>query len=100
MYKASAQVDVKAIEPNKLILVEWSGYSGPTSIEWIFRPYKNDTTFVSVMNSGFKGTDDEVVKQALDSTGGFTLMLAGAKAWLEYNIHLNLVLDRFPEGMG
>ena len=98
MYNVSAQVDVKAIEPNKRILIEWTGYSGLNPVEWVFTPHKNDTTFVSVTESGFTGTDDEIVQQALSSTGGFTMVLAGAKAWLEHKIHLNLVLDRFPEG--
>jgi hypothetical protein len=48
--------------------------------------------------SGFSGDGDELVKQALDSTGGFTLVLAGAKALLEHNINLNLIADRFPDG--
>ena len=56
------------------------------------------TFFVTVTSSGFSGNGDEVVKQALDSIGGFTLVLAGAKALLEHNITLNLVPDRFPDG--
>ena len=58
----------------------------------------DNTTLVSVTTTGFNGDGDEVVKQALDSTGGFTLVLAGAKAFLEHNINLNLIADRFPEG--
>ena len=98
MYNVSSEVDVKVVEPNKRILIEWSGYSAPNTVEWIFTPYPNDTTFVSVTNSGFVGTDDEIVEQALGSTAGFTMVLAGAKALLEHNIRLNLVLDRFPDG--
>jgi uncharacterized protein YndB with AHSA1/START domain len=98
MYSVSAQVNVKTIEANKRILMEWTGYSGLTPVEWIFTAHPNDTTFVSVSESGFTGTDDEIVQQALGSTGGFTMVLAGAKAWLEHHIHLNLVLDRFPDG--
>jgi uncharacterized protein YndB with AHSA1/START domain len=99
MYNASAQVDVKAIEPNKRILIEWSGYSGLTTVKWIFTPLTDDTTFVSITEAGFSGDGDEVVKQVLDSTGGFTWVLAGLKALLEHNILLNLVADRFPEGL-
>jgi hypothetical protein len=39
------------------------------------------------------------VQQVTDSTGGFTLVLAGLKALLEHNIQLNLVGDRFPAGV-
>jgi hypothetical protein len=33
----------------------------------------------------------------LDATGGFTLLLAGLKAYLEHRIQLNLVADKFPK---
>jgi hypothetical protein len=52
---------------------------------------------VSVTNRGFTGDGDQVVKQAIESTEGFAFVLAGAKAWLEYGIALNLVRDRFPK---
>jgi uncharacterized protein YndB with AHSA1/START domain len=69
-------------------------------VEWIFTPRPDGTTFVSVTNKGFRGDEDQVVQEALDSTGGFTWVLAGAKAFLEHNIVLNLVQDRFPDGIG
>lgn len=55
-------------------------------------------TFVSVTESGWTGTGDELVGYALDSSQGFTWVLAGAKALLEHGIELNLVPDRFPNG--
>ena len=97
MYDASSHITVKDVEQNKRILIEWSGYGSPTTVEWIFTPYGNDATFVSITNSGFSGDGDELVKQALDSTGGFTWVLAGLKAYLEHNIMLNLIADRFPK---
>ena len=98
MYEISIPVTAKAIEPNKRILIEWPGYSGLTTVEWTFEPQSNGTTFVSLTESGFTGDGDELVKQATDSTQGFTLVLAGLKAFLEHNIRLNLVADRFPKG--
>jgi uncharacterized protein YndB with AHSA1/START domain len=98
MYNHSIWVSVKAIEENKRILIEWGAYGTPTSVEWGFTSRVDNTTFVSVTNSGFSGDGDGVVKQALDSTGGFALVLAGAKAFLEHNITLNLIADRFPDG--
>ncbi|HEX8036405.1 MAG TPA: SRPBCC family protein [Ktedonobacterales bacterium] len=96
MYDASIQVNVKAIEENKRILIEWPGYSTPTLVEWTFTPRDEDTTFVTITNTGFTGTGDEIVKQALDATGGFTFVLAGLKAFLEHNITLNLIADHNP----
>lgn len=100
MYDFSVQVSVKAIEQDKRILIEWTGYDTPTTVEWIFTPRADNTTFVSVTNTGFSGDGDEVTKQAISSTEGFTLVLAGLKALLEHNIVLNLVSDRFPDGLG
>lgn len=100
MYNISVQVNVKALEQNKRILIEWgSANETPTTVEWIFTPRADNTTFVSVTNSGFSGDSDEVVKQALDSTGGFTIVLDGLKAFLEHGITLNLILDRFPKDL-
>jgi uncharacterized protein YndB with AHSA1/START domain len=97
MYNISAPVTAKAIEPNKRILIEWPGYSGLSTVEWTFEPQEDGTTFVRITESGFTG--DEIVKQVADSTQGFTLVLAGLKAFLEHNIRLNLVADRFPKGI-
>jgi uncharacterized protein YndB with AHSA1/START domain len=100
MYHFSIPVDVKVVEKNARILVEWSAYGVPTPIEWIFKARPDNTTFVTVTNQGFPGTDAEAMRAALDSTEGFTFVLAGAKAFLEHNIKLNLVRDRFPDGLG
>jgi uncharacterized protein YndB with AHSA1/START domain len=99
MYGVHSHVDVKAIDENRRILIEWEGYSGPETVEWTFVPYGSNATFVSVTNSGFRGNEDEIVKQALDSTGGFTWLLAGLKAFLEHGIQLNLVADAHPKNL-
>jgi uncharacterized protein YndB with AHSA1/START domain len=99
MYGISIPVTVKAIEPHKRILIEWPGYSGPTLVEWLFRSLEDGSTFVSITNSGFTGDGDGLVKQATDSTQGFTLVLAGLKALLEHGVRLNLVADRYPKGI-
>jgi uncharacterized protein YndB with AHSA1/START domain len=97
MYGASTEVAVKAIEPNKRILIEWDGYSGRTTVEWKFAILK-EGTFVSIAESGWTGDADDLVNYVADSTGGFTWTLAGLKALLEHNVRLNLVADRFPKG--
>ncbi len=97
IFDSSAEVDVKAVETNKRILIEWSALGAPTTVEWVFTSRPDNTTFVSVTNSGFEGDGDEVVKQALGSTAGFTLVLCGLKALLEHDVNLNIVSDRFPD---
>ena len=99
MYGISITVTARVIEPYKRIVIEWPGYSGTTTVEWIFAPQEDDTTFVRISESGFSGDGDQLVKQVTDSTQGFTLVLAGLKALLEHNVRLNLVADRFPKGI-
>lgn len=99
MYGASTDVDVKAVEPCTRILVEWDVDSAPTTVEWRFASRSDATTFVEITHAGFGGDGDRVVAQALDATGGFALVLAGLKAYLEHGVALNLVADRFPAGV-
>ena len=99
MYNISIPVTPKIIEPDQRILIEWPGYTGPTTVEWTFAAQEDGTTFVSITEAGFSGDGDELVKHVTDSTQGFTLVLAGLKTFLEHNIKLNLVADRYPEGI-
>jgi uncharacterized protein YndB with AHSA1/START domain len=99
MYGVSASVTAKVIEPSQRIVVEWPGYSGLTTVEWLFTPLPDAATFVQITEAGFTGNGDELVKQVADSTQGFTLVLAGLKAYLEHNLQLNLVADRYPKGI-
>ena len=95
MYGVSALVSVKVVEPNRRILIEWG--EPPRSVEWLFDPRANDTTLVSISERDFHGSDDQVVAQAIDSMGGFAMVLAGLKALLEHDIVLNLVADHHPD---
>jgi uncharacterized protein YndB with AHSA1/START domain len=99
MYGISIPVTPKTIEPGKRIVIEWPGYRSPTTVEWTFESQADGTTFVRITESGFIGDGDELVQQVTDSTQGFSLVLAGLKAFLEHNVRLNLVADRFPKGI-
>ncbi|MGZ7107405.1 MAG: SRPBCC domain-containing protein, partial [Methanobacterium sp.] len=89
-----------SIIKNEKIIVQWGNYDEKTRVEWTFTPLDKSRTFVNIVNSGFKGTPDELMEKVRDSTGGFTLVLAGLKAYLEHNIKLNLIVDRFPKELG
>ena len=99
MYDHTEKVSVKAVDSNKRILIEWGGDEDSSTVEWIFTPVPPNSTFVSITNSGFKGDLEKIVSQVRDSTEGFTLVLAGLKAYFEHGIELNLVADRFPAGI-
>jgi uncharacterized protein YndB with AHSA1/START domain len=95
MYGAFTQVAVRAIELDRRILIDWDLDAQPTEVEWLIEP-RGDHAWVQVFNRGFAVTD-EGVANALDSAGGFALVLAGAKIWLEQGIDPRFVLDRHPD---
>ena len=95
MYGVSADVHVRAIELPSRILIEWG--EPATTVEWQFTSLGAETTLVQISNTGFQGSEEEVVGMALDSMGGFSLVLAALKAWLEHGIALDLVADRNPQ---
>ncbi len=100
MYNHTVSVLVESIIKDEKIIVQWGNYGEETTIEWTFTPLGKSKTFVDIVNSGFKGTPDELLVQVRNSTEGFTLVLAGLKAYLEHGIQLNLVADRFPKELG
>jgi uncharacterized protein YndB with AHSA1/START domain len=94
MYGVGDELLVKELEKNKLIRIEWTD---STQVEWLFTPRADNQTFVSITNFGFSGSGDEMVARAIDSMGGYTMVLSGLKAYLEHNIQLNLVADKAPD---
>jgi uncharacterized protein YndB with AHSA1/START domain len=98
MYDAQTRVLPKVVDSPTRLVIEWDGYSGRTSVEWKFAAHPGGSTFVSVAESGWTGSGDELAEFALSSSQGFTWTLAGLKAWLEHGVRLNLVADRFPRG--
>lgn len=99
MYGVSAPVQVLDLVANKKILIEWGTGKQQSKVEWIFKSIADEVTYVEVTNYDFTGTTEELISQIRDSTGGFTMVLAGLKAYLEHNISLNLVGDKFPKEM-
>jgi uncharacterized protein YndB with AHSA1/START domain len=98
MYGVGTNVAVKAIDVNRRILIEWNGPENPSDVEWTFEP-RDDRTWVTVENRGFSGTPEAQMKEALNSTQGFTFLLGGAKIWLEHGIEPRFVLDHSPDGL-
>jgi len=94
MYGVSADVLTKDIIPNKLISTEWG--SPATTVDYEFTALTDDTTYVIIKNYGFTAAGNDLIEEIKDSTGGFTTVLDGLKAYLEFGIKLNLVGDKFP----
>jgi uncharacterized protein YndB with AHSA1/START domain len=97
MYNHSISLRTKMIEMNKKIVVEWGNDDEISTVEWTFKNLEETGTFVSIVNTGFHGNTEKIISQIRDSTEGFALVLAGLKAYLEHNIELNLISDRFPK---
>lgn len=96
LYDASVDVRVETVEENRRIVIEWSSETTPaTTVEWTFESRSDTTTYVRIVNKGFTGAGDAVVQTAVDSAGGFALVLAAAKAYLEHGVDLHIVADRF-----
>jgi uncharacterized protein YndB with AHSA1/START domain len=93
MYKVSSEVTTKKIIPGKLISTEWG--NPVTTVDYEFTALTESTTYVVIKNYGFNLSGKELIAAVMDNTGGFTTVLDGLKAYLEYGIELNLVGDKF-----
>lgn len=99
MYDVSTPVKVKEFEQDRRIAFEWGAAPAATTVELDFESRPDGNTFLSVKETGFSGeTGDDIVAWALGSMGGFTQVLAAVKAYLEHDIVLTIVADRFPDG--
>ena len=94
MFGVGDSLTVKEFEENRRILIQWE--SDPTTVEWRFEAHGHEATLVKISNWGFVGDCDSVLPQAIDAKGGYSMVLAGLKVWLEYGIELNLVREQFP----
>jgi len=95
MYNVSATVTPLEILRNQKILFEWD--EPARTVEFGFTPLNDSATYVTVTEWGYQQTGDELIAVIKDSTGGFTTVLDGAKAFLEHGIQLNLIADKFPK---
>ncbi|MCZ2129000.1 MAG: SRPBCC family protein [Bacteroidia bacterium] len=95
MYGASTKVLVKDIIQDKKISTEWGDPA--TTVDYEFTALTDDTTYVVIKNYGFNLTGDDLIQAIKDNTGGFTTVLDGLKAYLEHNIKLNLIGDKYPK---
>jgi uncharacterized protein YndB with AHSA1/START domain len=97
MYGVGGDVEAKAIEPYSRILVEWPEDGSTT--EWRFEPRGPSATLVKIVYTGADSSGDALVAQATDNMQGYSLMLAGAKAWLEHGVEPRLVVDSRPDDL-
>ena len=94
MYNISIPVLTKEISINKRISTEWGDPA--TTVDYEFKSLADGSTYLVIKNYGFALEGDDLIAMIKDSTGGFTTVIDGLKAWLEHGIQLNLIADKFP----
>lgn len=95
MYNAEDHILVEKIEPFQPIVLKWG--KPRTTAEFLFEDCGNYTTYVIIKNYGFPQTGTYLLEVIKDYTDGFTTVLDGLKAYLEYGISLNLIGDKYPQ---
>lgn len=87
------EVHVKSIVPPSQIIIEWGQDNQFTTVTWALEEQNSDETRLVIEESGFTGSREEVVSQALDSTSGFNQVIVALKALLEHKAIINVVKD-------
>lgn len=95
MYGAAAEVKVLDVVSNERISIEWDDPA--TTVDFEFSELSGETTYVTIKHYGFRQTGNDLIEVIKNNTGGFTTVLDGLKAYLEFGIELNLVRDKFPQ---
>jgi uncharacterized protein YndB with AHSA1/START domain len=95
MYNVSAIAYVKEIVKDEKIVIEWGQLA--RKVEFTFKSLSDNTTYVVIKESGYVETGNDLINVIKDSTGGFTTVLDGMKAYLEFGIKLNLIADKYPK---
>ncbi|MCO4293035.1 SRPBCC domain-containing protein [Solitalea sp. MAHUQ-68] len=97
MYNFSTEAEIIEIIENEKIVFNWG--KEPRTVEFTFKSLSEHSTYVVVKEYGYTETGDNLLSAIKDSTGGFTTVLDGMKAFLEHGINLNLIADKFPQGI-
>lgn len=87
------EVNVVELRRPELIRIEWWGGEYFTQVLWKIQQTDDGHTNLTIEESGFQGTNDEIVSRALDSTGGLNQVIIAVKALLEHEAIINVVGD-------
>jgi len=88
-------IEVKVVDlvSGKMILIEWGHRGTFTQVEWRIEATEDGNSILAITESGFIGSDAEIIENVLDSTGGFNQVVVALKALLEHNSPINVVAD-------
>jgi uncharacterized protein YndB with AHSA1/START domain len=94
MYQISVPVIAKEIVAEQKIVLDWGAPA--RTVVFQFTPMADSATYVSITETGYREKAEALIAAIRDSTGGFTTVLDGLKAFLEHGIRLKLIEDKFP----
>lgn len=98
MFGAVVPVVVTTVEAERRIVYDWGAPGAMRTVELKFVPWQGHT-YVHAAETGFTGSSEEIALAAADSASGFALVLAAAKALLEYGLVLPVVADHVVPGL-
>lgn len=87
------EVQVKELKKPEILQIEWGEDGQYTQVRWQIEKTADGNAKLSIEESGYTGSYDEIVRQALDSTGGFNQVIVALKALLEHDAFINVVAD-------
>lgn len=87
------EVLVREFVPPHRIVIEWYNRGHQTQVAWSFDETDEGDTVLTIVESGYGGSDTEIIDAALDSTGGFNQVIVAAKALVEHDVALQLTKD-------
>jgi len=97
-------VKILDVTSGKHISLQWNLGDLTTHVEMFFEERSANTTLIRVTEKNFWSDEpkddpklDEKITLMLGQNGGWNLVLANLKAWLEHGIQLNLIADQNPD---
>lgn len=80
---SAIEVNVKELKKPELIRLEWKVAKHFTQVVWRLQQTQNGHTLLIIEESGFKGSEEEIIAKAMDSTGNFNYLVIALKAYFE-----------------
>lgn len=93
-YEITTSVYIEQLINNELIQIIWG--EPKSTVDFIFEKITEQETYLHIRNYDISLDGSALVAFAIEQTAGFTTVLDGCKAYLEYGAQLNLVNDKFP----
>lgn len=95
-YGVSGEATVQKVVPDQSVDFTWGEEDNPTHVHISFEPKGDNTTFISVEETGFREDMPDLIEKIVGQTNGWALVTAAMKAYLELGVNIKVVEDRHP----